>query len=112
MDFSPLIGWVCWGTVLIPAGLAGIDGVVEAFHGRRRAALAWGGIAGVPAVAFFAYVGYAIWSDPRGAAGYTDIFWLGLFPLGTAFWSILLAYLIPQKPQRTEAPDGWPPSAP
>jgi hypothetical protein len=114
-DFVPLFAWwVFWLTVLIPAGMVGLCGIIEAFQGARRTALLCGGITVVPALAFFASVGYCVWGDPEGAgnSGYIRSFWLGLFPLGTAFWSILLAYLVPASPPPMKAPDEWPPVAP
>jgi hypothetical protein len=115
INFVPLSAWwVGWLHVLIPAGMVGLCGIMEAFLRVRRMALVCGVIAGLAALAFLASLACFVWAEPEPAtvSGYINCLWMGLFPLCTAVWSILLAYLVPDKLRRTEARDEWPRVAP
>ncbi len=89
-----------YAAVLIPLGLFGVYGILKAFRGNRRMAMRGGLCAGIPAALYYALVCADMRdnSTTRSLDGFAWLFCSGIFPAATAFWAILLAYLIPEKP--------------
>jgi hypothetical protein len=94
---------LCLGVLLFPLGYWGVYGIIKAFQGCRREALRSGLYAGVPTAFYYALLFACLLippSDDRPNPA-DDLQWLlcaGIVPFAGAFWAILLAYLIPEKP--------------
>src|SRR5262245_36948253 len=94
----------------LPLIICGVSGIVDAFRGRRALAVLSGILAGVPALVLSVWLSFAILSDPHRMSVRESfpIILLGLVPLAAGFWAVLLALLIPAKPNDP----GPPPSPP
>ena len=76
-----------WTFVLLPTALVGLAGIMEAFRRDRQAARRCAIIAGVPALALFAWLTWEVWSNPQclGEDCYLACLGLGLVSFTTAF---------------------------
>jgi hypothetical protein len=93
-----------WLVVLLPATLfCGMLGIMEALCGRRKRALWGGAFAGIPGLLFGGSLLLTVLNGGTHRLSFA-VFCAGGLPLFVAFWAVLLAYLVPEKPQQPDEP--------
>jgi hypothetical protein len=76
-----------------------VAGIIAAFQRRRELAIWRGAVAGAPGLLFFAFLGIKLFLEAPAhrISLYFDLMWMAVVSLATAFWAMLLAFLIPEK---------------
>jgi hypothetical protein len=90
----------------LPGTVCGLAGLVDAFCGRRRRALVRGIIAALHAVPLSLLACADVLANHDELHGLRPLILMcwGVVPAVIAFWAVLLAFLVPNKPQRPEQP--------